>query len=67
MDAASKFDMTGLGHLVIEVMDNYNINAASQLCMASLGPLVIVSNGQLSHKCSISAAHGWSGSFCNCI
>ena len=31
-------------------MDNYYINAASQLYVAELGHLVIVTNGHLLHK-----------------
>ena len=46
-------------------MDIYYINAAYKLFMAGLGYLVIVSNGQLLHKCSISAVHGWSVSACS--
>ena len=46
-------------------MDNCFINAASQLYMAGLGHLIMVGNGQLFHKCSISVVHGWSGSSCN--
>ena len=51
-------------------MDNCYINAASQLYLAGLGHLVMVSNGQLLHDCMlhdciISVVHGWSGSSCN--
>ena len=41
------------------------MNAASQFYMTGLGHLVILSNVQLLHKCSISTVYGWSGSFCN--
>ena len=40
------------------------MSAASQLYMTGLGHIVIVSNGQLLHECSISVVHGWSGSSC---
>ena len=39
--------------------------ASSQVNMAGLGHLVMVSNGQLLHERSISVVHGWSGSSCN--
>ena len=48
-------------------MDKCYINAASQLYMAGLGHLVMVSNGQMLHKCSISAVHDRSWSSCNGI
>ena len=41
------------------------MNAASQLYMAGLGHLVMVSYGQLFHECSISIVDGWSVSSCN--
>ena len=41
------------------------MNAASRVYMAGLGHLVIVSNGQLLHTCSISAVCGWYESSCN--
>ena len=40
------------------------MNAVSQLYMTSLGLLVIVNNGHLLHKCSISVLHDWFGSSC---
>ena len=37
------------------------MNAASQLYMAGLGHLVMVSNGHMLHECSILVVHGSSG------
>ena len=39
--------------------------ASSQLYMAGLGHLVMVSKGQLLHECSILVVNGWPGSSCN--
>ena len=34
--------------------------------IAGLGSLVMVSKGQLLHKCSTSVVHAWSGLSCKC-
>ena len=41
------------------------MHAASQVYIASLVHLAMVSKGQLLHKRSDSVVHGWSGSSCN--
>ena len=41
------------------------MKAVSQLYIAGLGYLVMVSNGQLLQEHSISVVHGWSWSSCN--
>ena len=41
------------------------MNTAFQLYMTGLGHLVMVSNGQLLHKCRISVVHDKSGSIGN--
>ena len=41
------------------------MNTASQLFMAGLGHLVMVSNGQLLTEGSFSVIHRWSGLSCN--